>query len=175
MRKILGLCLVVVATNSYALDIESNVKDFEKNGDWNNFAITDPYFGSVMSTRATTTDPDTKITFVVNFPTSEKCQPFIELIYPLQQANIENIHNDIFGNIQVDTNPYLRVEAEEVVESGTNFTFIGFSGKDITNDLKFGKTVSANFRRYGVVEFSLNGAKVSINNAIDTCEQFSRS
>lgn len=173
MKKILLLCLVV-ASNSYALDVESTVKDFEKNGDWNNFTITDPYFGSVISTRATTTNPDTKITFAVNFSASEKCQPFIELIYPLQEANIEDVHNDIYGNIQVNTKPYLRVEAEEVIENGANFAFIGFSGKDITNDLKVGKTVSANFRRYGVAEFSLNGAKVSINNAMSTCEQFLR-
>ena len=175
MKKVLGLCLVLAISNSYALDIARNVKDFEKNGDWNNFTITDHYFGLVLLTRATTTDPNTKITFAINFSASDKCQPFIELIYPLQKINIEDIHNDIYGNIQVDTNPYLRVEAEEVVENGANFAFIGFSGKDITNDLKVGKTVSANFRRYGVAEFSLNGAKVSIDNAIGTCEQFSRS
>lgn len=176
MKKVI-LCgfvnaIAALNVNAIDIDIESSVKDFEKNGDWNSFTITDPNFGSVVSTRATTMNPSTKITFAVNFSTREKCQPFIELIYPLDQMNSEDIHNDIFGNIQIDAKPYLRVEAEEVIEKDANFAFIGFDGENITKNLKGGKVVTANFRRYGVAEFTLSGAKSSVEKAYSTCKNF---
>lgn len=174
MKKLVFLALAVITNNTYALDLEDNVKNFEKSGDWASFSLTDSYFGRVLATRATTEDKRTSASLALTYPTSNNCQITpIDIIVKLEDPLKEESSRKVFGNIQVDSNPVKQVEATLQNEADSEFIFITINIKGIDNELKAAKSLMVNFKGYGVMDFSLNGAKSAIDNALSSCSKFS--
>lgn len=174
MKKLIFLALAVVTSSSYALDLEDNVKNFEKSGDWASFSLVDSYFGRIVATRATTEDKRTNASLALTYPTSNKCQLTpIDIIVKLETPQKEESSRKIFGNIQVDNNPVKQVEATLQNEADSEFIFITIDKKGIDKEFKEAKSFMVNFKGYGVMDFSLNGAKSAIDNALSSCRKFS--
>ncbi|MFI8009251.1 hypothetical protein ACIF8R_03525 [Acinetobacter sp. ABJ_C4_1] len=157
----------------FAEDLESGVRDYVKNGDWSDFKIANSTFGNVEATRAATEDKRTNSSLALTYPTHNKCKLApVEFIYKLNRPSEEDSQSTIYGNIQVDSGYFKRVEADLIEEKGSEFLFIVVHENKLDDALKNGKILTVNFKGYGVAEFSLKGAKQSIESAKFECENF---
>lgn len=168
--------LSIIASNSYALDIEDGIKNYEKSGEWASFSITDTNFGMVLATRAVTEDARTNASLVLTYPTSNSCKLIpTDVIVKLNTPVREKSSMQIFGGMQVDNKPALKVEATLQNEEDSNFIFITIDKNKLDEELSSAKSLMVNFKGFGVMNFSLLGAKKAINQARQTCEQFALS
>ena len=118
-------------------------------------------------------DKRTNTTLAFTYPTNEKCKLApVEIIYKLNKPIDDDSESDMYGNIQVDSSVLKRVKAKIVQEKGNEFLFIVVFDRDLDDMAKKGNTLTVNFKGYGVVEFSLNGAKAAIENAKSECKNF---
>ena len=162
-----------IATKSYALDIEDGVKNYQKSGDWASFSIADIYFGRVVATRAVTEDKRTNASLALTYPVANKCNLIpIDIIVKLNTPIGEESSMQVFGNMQIDNKPAIKVEATLQNEENSNFIFITIDKNKIDKELSSAKSLMINFKGYGVMTFSLNGAKQAINQAVNNCNQF---
>lgn len=174
MKKLFVSIILLLASKTYALDLEENVKNYEKSADWASFMIADPYFGKVIATRAVTEDLRTDASLALTYPTNGKCKLMpMDIIIKLDNPIIDETSTSIYGNIQIDDQPAQQVEALLQNEPNSEFVFITISKANIDTKLKNAKTMTANFKGYGVINFSLKGAKKSIENAKSSCQEFS--
>lgn len=165
---------LLISTPTFAVDLEENVKDFKKSDDWVSFTIADNYLGTTLATRAATEDTRTNATLAFTYPTNEKCKITpIELIIKLQKPLSENNNYSIFGNLQFDNSPVEQVEASVQNEQNSEFTFITMDYQNIDKKVQNAKNLTINFKGYGVINFSLKGAKTAIEEAKSTCKNFS--
>ena len=178
MKKIILLALVaglsVFTSTGYALDVEDSIKNYEKHGKWASFSIVDVYFGRVLAARATTEDERTNATLALTYPVSNRCELTpIDIIVKLQNPVREESSWQTFGNLQLDDKPALKVEATIQNEENSNFIFITIDRNKIDKELSSSKSLMVNFKGYGVMNFSLDGAKSAIDSALNSCNQFS--
>lgn len=175
MKKIIFLGFLILSiSTSHAIDLEDNVKDFQKVKDWASFSLVDSYFGRVLATRAGTEDKRTEANLALTFPTNNKCvlapiDIIIKVKTPIEEAYLGNI----YGNTQIDNKPVKRVQAKVQNDANSEFVFITIPDGAYENELSTGKSMMVNFKGYGVIDFSLEGAKSSINTAKNTCKKFS--
>lgn len=178
MKKIILLALVfglsIFTSIGYALDVEDSVKNYEKHGNWASFSIVDVYFGRTLAARATTEDERTNATLALTYPVNNRCKLTpIDIIVKLPNPVREESSWQAFGNLQLDGNPTLKVEATIQNEENSNFTFITIDRSKIDKELSVSKSLMVNFKGYGVMNFSLDGAKSAIDRALNSCNQFS--
>ncbi|MFV5360160.1 hypothetical protein VXO68_02995 [Acinetobacter oleivorans] len=174
MKKLFLVCLLSCYMQGvFAEDLESGVRDFVKNSDWSDFKIANSTFGNVEATRAATEDKRTNSSLALTYPTHDKCELApVEFIYKLNRHSEEDSQSTIYGNIQVDSDYFKRVEADLIEEKGSEFLFIVVHENKLDDALKNGKILTVNFKGYGVAEFSLKGAKQSIESAKFECKNF---
>lgn len=174
MKKLFLCCLLFNFIQfTHAEDLENNVRDYIKSGDWSDFKIVDSSFGRVAATRAATEDKRTNTTLAFTYPTHDKCKLApVEIIYKLDKPLDNDSEFEAYGNIQVDSGALRRVEAKIIQERGNEFVFIVVPDSNLDDMAQKGKTITVNFKGYGVVEFSLNGAKSAIGNAKSECKNF---
>lgn len=173
-KSILIGSLFLISPFLQAEDLEDSVRDFMRHGDWADFKIVDSNFGLVFGTRAFTEDKRTETTLAFNYIANGRCQlNSTELIYKLKSPSEDDNEGSVYGNLQVDSGYFKRVNAKVVETKGSEFLFIVVDGGNLDNMVKNGKMLTANFNGYGVVEFSLNGAKKAIENAQFECKNHS--
>lgn len=175
MKK-LNVLLFTLSTSTliYAVDVEDNVKDYKKSDSWVSFAITDNHFGNTLATRAATEDVRTNSTLAFTYPTNNKCKIApIELIIKLSEPLSESTSYNVYGNLQFDNLPAERVEATVQNEADSNFTFLTLNYKNMDEKVKKAKNMTINFKGYGVISFSMNGAQNAIQDAKSTCKNYS--
>lgn len=72
----------------FAEDLESNVRDYVKNGDWSDFKLANNTFGNVVATRAAPEDKRTNSSLALTYPTHDKCKLVpVEFIYKLNRPS----------------------------------------------------------------------------------------
>lgn len=175
MKKLNVLLFTLsISTIIYAVDVEDNVKDYKKSDNWVSFAITDNHFGNTLATRAATEDLRTNSTLAFTYPTNNKCKIApAELIIKLSEPLSESSTHEVYGNLQFDNLPVERIEATVQNEAGSNFTFLTINYKNMDEKVKKSKNMSINFKGYGVINFSMNGAQNAIQDAKSICNNFS--
>ena len=175
MKKIIFLLVLILGISTgHAIDLEDNVKDFQRVKDWASFSLVDSYFGRVLATRAGTEDRRTEANLALTFPTNNKCilAP-IDIIIKVRAPIEEEYSGNIYGNTQIDNKPVKRVQAKIQNDANSEFVFITILDKSYENEISNGKSMMVNFKGYGVIDFSLEGAKLAINTARNTCKKFS--
>ena len=177
MKKVIyGLVFsaLTYSQNIFAVDVEDNVKNFIKSKDWVSFAITDDAMGRVVATRAATEDVRKNTTLTLTYPTVKSCGLMpVDLIIKLDAPVANAEHKNIFGSFQIDDHQPIEVKAILQNEEDSQFLFISAEVKDFENRIKNSKSLIANFKGYGVMEFSLLGATQATTNAKNTCKNFS--
>lgn len=164
---------LIYSQNLFAVDVEDGVKDFKKTDDWVSFAIADNYFNKTLATRAATEDTRTNATLAFNYPTNNNCKITpVELILKLREPLAKSESFSIFGNLQFDSLPPERIEATVHNEQNSEFTFITIDYAAIDKKVRNAKNLMFNFKGYGVINFSLKGAKAAIDEAKGTCQNF---
>lgn len=175
MNKIIFLVVLILSISTgHAIDLEDNVKDFQRVKDWTSFSLVDSYFGRVLATRAGTEDKRTEANLALTFPTNNKCilAP-IDIIIKVRAPIEEEYSGNIYGNTQIDNKPVKRVQAKIQNDANSEFVFITILDKSYENEISNGKSMMVNFKGYGVIDFSLEGAKSAITTARNTCKKFS--
>lgn len=174
MKKIILFGFIFLfAQLTHSEDLESGVRDYSKTGDWNDFKIADGPFGRIAATRAATEDKRTNATLAFTYPTNDKCKLApVELIYKQKSPSEDDSENNIYGNVQIDSGEFKRIEAKLIEQKGNEFIFIVIEGKGFDNFVKNGKILTVNFKGFGVNEFSLDGAKAALDSAKSECKNF---
>ncbi|MBP8005364.1 MAG: hypothetical protein KAZ18_00450 [Acinetobacter sp.] len=175
-RYTMGISLIcaLIGTNIHAVDVEDGVKNFTKSKDWVSFSIAEPTFGRIVATRAGTEDSRLNTTLTLTYPTNKKCvlaptELIIKLENPIKAAD----SSEIFGTVQIDDNNPIGVEATLQNDEDAYFVFITMPIKDFDKKIQNSKSLIVNFKGFGVMNFSLSGANIAINNAASTCKNFS--
>lgn len=169
LKSILMWSLILFANSSYALDLEDSAKDYEKSEQWASFSLTD-MMGRLIVTRAGTEDARSGASLALTYPTIEGCKLSEALIViPIGRPDESSNSFLITGTVQIDSKPVRYTEAQLVREIGSEFLFISMDYKDLDKKLLSGKVLTVNYKGYGVLEFSLNGARKSIETAHNRC------
>lgn len=171
---VFAVCSTLFSSNIYAIDVEDNVKNYLKTKDWVSFSIAEETFGRIVATRAATEDERLNTTLTLTFPTNQKCELApVDLIIKLNQP-IENADSSkIFGTVQFDDKEPLIVESILQNDNDSQFIFISMPIKNFDKKIQNSKSLTVNYKGFGVMNFSLSGAKSAIDNATKTCKNFS--
>lgn len=163
----------VMGTAVYAVDVEDNVKNYQKIKEWVSFSIAEENFGRIVATRATTEDVRKNTSLALTYSVNDRCKLMsVDLIIKLNNPVAKAESREIFGNIQVDDHSPLQAEAILQNEAESDFIFLSMKGDNFDTEISKGKSLLFNFKGFGIMNFSLSGANSAINNAKKTCQNF---
>jgi hypothetical protein len=174
IRFTLGFLLLLVPLIAGAVDMERNIKFFQRHKDWVSLGVAEPIFGRVVVARAASEDSRTEATFTIDFFANERCSTDIQLVYKMNSLFYEPIiKQSVYGQMQVDNLDPLYVDGSLSANVGDKFIFLklNLADKEIQK-MKAARSVVFNIRHQRLATFSLSGFKSAYSKAKELCSNF---
>lgn len=176
LNKQIGASVVAVFVCTFsgaATDMESNVRNYHRYGDWLAFEFRDPNFGAFLVSRAATTDSRSKVTLNITFGiVAKKCHETIDFVADTGSPNQEDIKDSSYIEVQSDDKQTKTISVNIEGTSGDHFVGISPTDKLDPVDIIGKRETTVNIRGFGIAEFRMQHAVEAIRAAKADCENY---